>query len=43
MRKLTRIQSQRAYANYPSFKIVYEWEDILAKDLNISIKKEGDF
>lgn len=43
MRKLTKIISQRAYAKYPSFKIVYEWEDILAKDLNISIKKEGDF
>lgn len=41
MRKLTRIQSQRAYANYPSFKIVYEWEDILAKQLSLIIQKEN--
>lgn len=43
MRRLTKIQSQRAYANYPSFKIVYEWEDILAKHLNIPIYKERSF
>lgn len=41
MRKLTRILSQRAYANYPSFKIVYEWEDILAKQLSLIIQKEN--
>ena len=43
MRKLTRIQSQRAYAHWSSFNIVYEWEDILAKELNIPIKSEGNF
>lgn len=43
MRKLTRIQSQRAYAHWSSFNIVYEWEDILAKELNIHIKSEGNF
>lgn len=43
MRKLAKIQSQRAYANYPSYKIVYEWEDIIAKELNIPIKKEWVF
>lgn len=43
MRKLTRIQSQRAYAHWPSFSIVYEWEDILAKDLNIPIRDESYF
>lgn len=42
MRKLTCIQSQRAYAHLSSFNIVYEWEDILAKELNISIHKEGN-
>lgn len=43
MRTLKAIQSQRTYANYPSFKIVYEWEDILAKGLNVPIQKEGSF
>ena len=43
MRKLTRIQSQRAYAHWPSFKIVYEWEDELAKDLSIAISEEDNF
>lgn len=43
MRKLTKIQSQRAYSYFPSFKIVYEWEDILAKGLNIPIYEEHDF
>lgn len=43
MRKLTRIQSQRVYAHWSSFNIVYEWEDLLAKGLNIPIKNEGNF
>lgn len=43
MRKLTKIQSQRAYAHWPSFKIVYEWEDILAKELKITISEESNF
>lgn len=43
MRTLKAIQSQRAYTNYPSFKIVYEWEDILAKGLNVPIQQESGF
>lgn len=43
MRTLKAILSQRAYTNYPSFKIVYEWEDILAKGLNVPILQEGSF
>lgn len=43
MRRLTGILSQRSYTDYHSFKIVYEWEDILAKRLNIPIKEEGSF
>lgn len=41
--KLNKIISQRRYSLYPSFKIVYEWEDILADSLNLKIVKENNF
>ena len=42
MRKLSRIISQRAYAKYPSFMIVYEWEDVLSQELSLPIVNEND-
>lgn len=41
-RILNEIISERRYSHYPSIKIVYEWEDILAKGLGIYIYKEND-
>lgn len=43
-RRLTEIISQRGYyPNLPSFKIVYEWEDILSEKLGLNICKEHSF
>lgn len=40
-KKLTTTLSCRKTAKYPSFKIVYEWEDILAKKLSLKIKSDS--
>lgn len=42
-RILSGIISERRYSHYPSIKIVYEWEDILANGLSVDIHKENDF
>lgn len=42
-KKLTAIQSCRKTAKYPSFKIVYEWEDILSKVLGLQIKSDSEW
>lgn len=42
MRRLTHICSQRKFAPYPSFRIVYEWEDILAATLGLRICAPGE-
>lgn len=42
MKRLTHICSQRKFAPYPSFRIVYEWEDILAASLGIGISAPGE-
>ena len=42
MRTLTHICSQRKFAPYPSFQIVYEWEDILARSLGLRINAPGE-
>ncbi len=38
--KISSIISQRIYLHYPSYKIVYEWENIISKELDIPIIKE---
>ncbi len=38
--KLANIISQRNYTHWPSFQIVYEWEDIIAQKLHINISTE---
>ena len=43
MRYLTTIQSQRKTAQYPSFKIVYEWENILAETLGLKIRSDSEW
>ena len=42
MRKLSAIYSQRSFSKYPSFQIVYEWEDILAERLGLRILAPGE-
>lgn len=43
-RYLSEIISQRRYyGSLPSYKIVYEWEDIIASKLGLKICKEHDF
>ncbi|MBQ2521752.1 MAG: hypothetical protein II537_03510 [Bacteroidales bacterium] len=42
MRTLTHICSQRKFAPYPSFQIVYEWEDILARSLGLRMNAPGE-
>ena len=42
MRRLTHICSQRKFSPYPSFRIVYEWENILAASLGIGISAPGE-
>ena len=43
MKKLTTIQSQRKTEQYPSAKIVYEWENILAEILGLKIKSDSEW
>lgn len=43
MRFLTTIQSRRKTVQSPSFKIVYEWEDILAELLGLKIKSDSEW
>jgi len=43
MRELVAILSQRKTSHWPSFGIVYEWEDILSKELGIRIKSDGEW
>ena len=40
MKALKAIISERGVTNYPSHKIVYEWEDILSRELNLPIDVE---
>ncbi len=42
MRKLTKIYSQRGFFNYPSIRIVFEWEDIISRTLGLPIKSPGE-
>lgn len=41
MRRLASIISQRNTAHYPSYAIVYEWEDILMEKLGIPIRSDS--
>lgn len=41
-RRLGQIFSQRKTAKWPSFKIVYEWEDILSESLEIPIYSDSE-
>lgn len=41
-RRLGQIFSQRKTAKWPSFKIVYEWEDILSESLGIPIYSDSE-
>ena len=41
MTKLKGIYSERTYIIWPSYHLVYEWEDIISEKLNIPIKKIG--
>lgn len=43
MRKLTHIISERLYSSYPSIQIVYEWEDILSRSLDIPVTPQREF
>jgi len=37
MRKLLQVYSQRKTSHWPSFRIVYEWEDIISRLMNLEI------
>lgn len=39
MIKIKGILSERQYKSWPSYHLVYEWEDIISKNLDIPIKK----
>lgn len=41
MRKLLQVYSQRKTSHWPSFKIVYEWEDIIARQMNLEIVSDS--
>lgn len=42
MKRLSSIFSQRKTSPWPSFKIVYEWEDILSEKLGIPVHSDGE-
>lgn len=42
LRKLSHINSQRSFAHYPSFQIVYEWEDIVSRTLGLPVSAPGE-
>ncbi len=42
VKKLNRIISQRRFSPYPSFRIVYEWEDILSQALGVPVRSPGE-
>lgn len=42
MSRLNFIYSARRFAPYPSFQIVYEWEDILAAELGLTIWEQRE-
>ena len=41
MIKLKGIYSERAYTTWPSYQLVYEWENIMSEKIGIPIKKIG--
>lgn len=41
MIKIKGILSQRQYESWPSYHLVYEWEDIISKDLHVPVKLIG--
>ena len=42
MKPLKYIYSERRFSPYPSYQIVYEWEDILAETLGLKIWAQGE-